>query len=302
MDVKYLNYVITIAKERNLHSAADKLYISQPSLSYFLTKLEKEIGTRLFKRTPKELILTEAGKLYVETAQTVINQRNKLYRDISNLSYQSHLSIATTSSWGDRLMRKIIPEFKQKHPDVLLEISETFFPHMNHRLKSQEIDICLASMIHLDFNYSMVILSDEEIVMVVPREHPFCQDPLSEQSRISAKTLVQYLEKDSFMFTSKGSTSHQLVEGMFETLQFYPKVYGYFDNVNTIRALVADGNGVSFLPASSIEPPVDDIRCFYVEPKLIRKHVLAYRKTLTITPIVEELFDMMQEYNRNDIS
>ena len=139
MDVKYLNYVLTIASEHNLHRAAEKLYISQPSLSQFLTKLEAEIGTPLFERRSKDLVLTEAGRLYVETAQTVVGLRNKLYRDISNLIYQNHLSIATTSQWGMRLISQVLPAFNQNHPDVMVEITESFFPSMARRLQNCKI-------------------------------------------------------------------------------------------------------------------------------------------------------------------
>lgn len=293
MDIKYLNYVLTIAKEKNLHLAADKLYISQPSLSYYLNKLESELGTPLFYRTSKGLSLTEAGRLYVETAQTAVNMRNKLYRDIENLSYQSHLSIAATSSWGMRLLGSVIPRFKSMYPDTLIEVSETYFPQMLSRLNNQEVDICLASVVDMeDINYNILVLGEEENVMVIPAGHPLCQALKGGAEEIDLDAIPRCFAEDYFLFTSKGSTSRQLAENAFNALHFYPKIYGYFDNVILIRRLVASGTGVAFLPATSILPPVDDVVQLSVKPKILRKHILAYRKNLVMTQAVKDLFDM----------
>lgn len=66
MDIKYLNYFIEIAKKKNITKAAEALYISQSSLSQYLARLEQDIGAELFVRTKGELVLTTAGKLYLD--------------------------------------------------------------------------------------------------------------------------------------------------------------------------------------------------------------------------------------------
>lgn len=296
IDIKYLNYIVTIAEEKNLHSAAEKLFISQPSLSYYLGKLEEELGTPLFIRTTKGLVPTEAGNLYVQNAKSIINMRNQMYRDIRNLSYQDHLSLASTSFWGKRIYEAVTIPFKKQHPNTMLEISETYFPYMNTRLNNHEFDICLASIVDIEFShYNTIILGNEDIVMVISSSHPFCGTEEAKAEHITCETLTRCFPEDDFLFTSKGSTSRQLTEKLFDELHFYPRIYGYFDSVTTIRKLVAAGTGVSFLPASSIVPPVDDVRCFLIEPRLLRKHVLAYRKELVMTPIVKDLFNLIIE-------
>lgn len=85
MDTRYLTYILTIAEEKNMTKAAKKLFVSQSSLSQYLTKLEQELGTPLFFRTKGELILTPAGELYTEAARNVIRIKKQLYRDIASL-------------------------------------------------------------------------------------------------------------------------------------------------------------------------------------------------------------------------
>ena len=69
MDVKYLNYILAIANRHNMTKAAEDLFVSQSSLSQYLSRLEQELGTPLFVRSKNELSLTPAGTLYVEAAK-----------------------------------------------------------------------------------------------------------------------------------------------------------------------------------------------------------------------------------------
>lgn len=297
MDIKYLNYILTIAQERNLHRAAEKLFISQPSLSQYLTKLESEIGTLLFERKSKQMVLTEAGHLYVETAQNVVNLRNKLYRDIANITYQNHLSIATTSQWAMRLVSQILPRFKTEHPGVMIEITESFFPSMSQRLKSREVDICLASMVQPDLDYKVDLLGTEEIMMVISKQHPFYQNHDFNSTVITTDMFLNTFKNDSFLFTTKGSTTHTLMDAMFQSIQFYPRIFGYFDNINTVLDLVSNGSGISFIPGTC-NISDEDVCCYHMENKIFRQHIIAYRKDLPITPVVKDLLDSIHKAYR----
>ena len=92
LDVKYLNYIITIAKKKNMTKAAEELYVSQSSLSQYVSKLEQELGTPLFLRAKGELVLTPAGILYVNAAQKVIAIQKELYQDIGELDLRGHIT------------------------------------------------------------------------------------------------------------------------------------------------------------------------------------------------------------------
>ena len=86
MDTKYLKYVLTIARKKNMTKAAEELYVSQSSLSQYLSRLEQEIGVPLFIRAKGELLLTPAGELYVEAARKVIQIQKDLYHNIKAIS------------------------------------------------------------------------------------------------------------------------------------------------------------------------------------------------------------------------
>lgn len=124
MDVKYLTYIITIAQEQNMTKAAEKLFVSQSSLSYYLSKLEQDLGTPLFFRTKNKLLPTPAGQLYLDAAYEVIEIKERLYQNISNLENKAHIVIATTSLWGTKMFSDIVPKLKEAFPDVTFELSQ----------------------------------------------------------------------------------------------------------------------------------------------------------------------------------
>ena len=78
MDVKYLNYILAIAKHKNMTIAAEELFVSQSSLSQYLSRLEQELGTPLFYRTKTELVPTPAGELYIDSAKKVVAIQKEL--------------------------------------------------------------------------------------------------------------------------------------------------------------------------------------------------------------------------------
>lgn len=125
MEVKYLKYIIAIANERNMTKAAEKLFVSQSSLSYYLSKLEQELGSPLFFRQKNELLPTPAGQLYLEAAQEVISIQERLYQNIFNLKNKSHIVISTTSQWGDKMFSDIIPVFNKSFPEATFELART---------------------------------------------------------------------------------------------------------------------------------------------------------------------------------
>lgn len=296
MDTKYLEYILTIAKEQNMRKAADKLFVSQSSLSQYVNKLETELGTPLFNRTPKGLTLTAAGELYVETAQTMVMLKNRLYQNIANLSYQEHLVIGTTSQWAIRLLTQIIPIFKERYPGILLEITESFSVPMRRRLADKEIDICLATTLQSeDFFKETRLLGVEELLLAVPRRHHFCMIHPAMSHEVTIEDLNDYFGNDNFLLTQKGSSMQLLVDSMIRQAGFQPKVFGYMDNIQSICGLVSSGVGVSFIPKSCLGY-LNGVNLYSMLPKMERYNVICYQPQLKNNPTVEYLMELLQSH------
>lgn len=140
MDTKYLKYVLTIARKKNMTKAAEELYVSQSSLSQYLSRLEQEIGVPLFIRAKGELLLTPAGELYVEAARKVIQIQKDLYHNIRGLNHKGHITIGVTSQFGLRMLTEIIPAYKKVFPQVTIEITESNVPTLTRMILEEGID------------------------------------------------------------------------------------------------------------------------------------------------------------------
>src|SRR5690554_1715029 len=118
MDVRYLEYIIEIAREGNMTKAAKKLFVTQSSLSQYLAKLEGELGTTLFERTRGELKPTKAGRLYVEAAVQMVEIRKHLIEDIQGISDTGKIALGITSNWGLDMLPKVLLQFKRRYPNM----------------------------------------------------------------------------------------------------------------------------------------------------------------------------------------
>jgi len=138
MDVKHLEYIIEIAEQKNMTKSAENLFVSQSSLSQYLSRLEAELETPLFNRTKNEMTLTPAGNLYVESAKTVVQIKKKLYHNVKNLSGTGRISIGVTSQWGINMITNIISKYKKAFPNVILEIIEDSVPSIKKYITSEK--------------------------------------------------------------------------------------------------------------------------------------------------------------------
>ena len=174
MDVKYLNYILAIANRHNMTKAAEDLFVSQSSLSQYLSRLEQELGTPLFIRSKGELSLTSAGVLYVEAAQKVVKIQKDLYQNIAALSQKGRIRVGVTSNWGLRMLTEIIPLFREQYPGITIEITETSLPAFKKALTEGTLDVGLASDVStVPYGSLVQVLREEEVFLAISMFHPY---------------------------------------------------------------------------------------------------------------------------------
>ena len=212
MDTRYLTYILTIAEEKNMTKAAKKLYVSQSSLSQYLTKLEQEIGTPLFFRTRGELVLTPAGRLYAEAAKKVIRIKRQLYRDMAGLENRGHITIGVTSQFGLQVLTQVIPRFKADYPDYRIEITEQSLPSSTRMLLEESLDLGLlaANSVSPFSPENAQVLCREEVLLAIPASHPYTRKNPS--GIISRKDFGTIFRDENFLLSRRGSTLRVLTD------------------------------------------------------------------------------------------
>lgn len=272
MDVKYLKYILTIARRRNMTKAAEELFVSQSSLSQYVARLEQEVGTPLFFRSKGELTLTPAGQLYVRAARQVIQIQQELYREIAGLDKRGHISVGVTSNFGLRMLSEIIPVFKQAYPEFTIEISELGLPALKKLLLDQKLDLGIASCVDLSpFEDSSHILRKEEVLFAVSAAHPYVK--AHPGTSLTVKELAAHFSGDNFLLAKHGSSLRGLSDRLFDSCHFTPCAVCETNSITATRSMVANQAGVAFI-AESCAVDQEYIKYYSLSPALYRLNVI----------------------------
>lgn len=253
MEFHQLQYVVIIAKCQNFTRAAEKLSLSQPSLSQQITKLENELGVKLFERTTRSVSLTSAGRSFVEQTEQILSAIERL--QFSMQEYAGALNgkfvIGITPVIGKLKLSGLITSFQKKHPGLDIQIVEGGSCVLVDQLCQSKIDVALltppvnqdTSM--LDF-YTLV---DDEIVLVVNAAHPFLD-----------KQIIDLAEAKEEKFICPNSTTgaYGIMFDACKKAGFYPHEICECSQVETVRDLIKDQVGITFFSsriANSIQDP-----------------------------------------------
>ncbi|HAE61503.1 MAG TPA: LysR family transcriptional regulator [Eubacteriaceae bacterium] len=296
MDVRYLTYIVEIAEQGNMTKAAENLFVSQSSLSQYLSKLENELGTPLFERMKGELRLTQAGEMYLDAAKSVINIQKKLYQNINSLSDTGKITLGITSQWGLKMMTDIISKFKDRFPNVTLEIIEDNVIPITKLIQAEKADLALmAANDYKDFGDQCEVLRKEEVVFAVPENHKFCAIHKDDLKDISQNELKDIFKDDSFILSKQGSTIRFIADKILKSNNFIPDTVCEMNSMVAVRKMVSKGIGVAFMPSTCAEPK-HDVTYFSFAPKVFRYNIIAYRKNLVLNNAEKYLISLFKNH------
>ena len=146
-NVRDFEYIAEIARYGSISRAAEALYLSQPTLTKFLQRVEREAGQPLFHRVGKRFILTPAGEVYVARAKSILQLEHQLEQELADLAAMRSGSIrlGTTAGRSSYIARQVAPLFRQEFPGVrlLLHISHT--ERLMKMMQNNELDMALAN-------------------------------------------------------------------------------------------------------------------------------------------------------------
>lgn len=295
MNTKYLTYILTIAKYQNMTKAAEKLYIAQSSLSQYLTKLEQEIGSPLFFRTKGKMVLTSAGQMYVDAAKEVIQIKNRLYKNIAVMESAGHLTVGATSKYSIKVLSAVIPQFQTQFPQVSVELIEGKLDDITKMLLEGQLDLGLLASTHISpFENQCIILKNEEVLLGVPSDHPYCA--INRGNSISAKSIASAFANDSFLLCKKGALLRDIAENIFFQSHHMPSSVFETNSISAIQTMLKNGSGIAFIGESQAERS-DAIHYYRLTPRPpYRYNLLAYRQNWTMNEMENTFCTYITEY------
>ncbi|SEM77605.1 LysR family transcriptional regulator [Paenibacillus sp. OV219] len=292
MEFRQLQYVIQIAKEKNFSRAAEKLHIAQPSLSQQLSKLEKEIGVLLFRRTTNSVELTHAGSVFVKKAQGILDNIEQLKQELDDLAHmrKGKLVVGSLSITGSHVLPIVLPIFAEQYPEIEIVLVEDTPSKLEQLTASGQTDLSLLALPLFEPSLEWVPIIEEEIVLAVPPEHHLAKK--SEPIRIES------LRNEPFIVLKKGQGFRQNALEICEKAGFEPRIVFESTNIETIQSLVAAGMGITFIPKMITRSSVNALTPVYLPlapPSPIRTLVIASRKGRYLSRAAEAFIETMKQ-------
>lgn len=295
LDFRKLRYFSMIAQECNISKAAQKLYISQPSLSKFLTQLEDELGVALFDRSTTPLTLTNAGIKYKEYVQQASYLFEHYMREIREVEHNNkgELHVGFGPWRGSFIVSNVFPRMRSEYPNLNILLYEEPNNYLRQLLSKRQLD--LAITVHTLMDEFEILAPASEIVMrepvliVVSKEHPLSSMVDFEYNCISSPQLIdlRLLNNGRFITGKPGQKINNDVQSLVNKYSLSPTEAIETMNINTAIELAAANYGIAFIPASYLlnSPSIDKLAFFYSEDPLLTWLVIAEYNTPNPSPL-----------------
>ena len=241
MEWQQLEYFAAVAKLEHMTRAAEVLAISQPALSRSISKLEDELGVRLFDRQGRSIMLNRYGELFLYRVQRMRKEYEKAVLELQALNNPElgDVSLGFLHTLGTSIVPDLIRAFRQHHPQIRFHFTQNYSHLQLKQLLAGELDLCLLSAIDTEPPVCWKELWRDELYIMVPIDHHLA-------NRTSIK--MKELEHENFVLMKKGYTLRRTADKLLAAAGIKPKITFEGDEVATITGFVGAGLGVSLLP------------------------------------------------------
>lgn len=310
--VYWNKYVYEVYKERSFTKAAQNLYISQPSLSARIKKIEEIIGEPLFDRSTTPLQLTEVGKVYIEAAEeiTQIEQRVENYiNDLAGLK-TGNLAVGASTLFAAYVVPSLITQFNQKFPDVHIQLIEGNTAELEEMLGSNALDFVIDNYHYDSILYNKELYCEENILLAVPKH--FAVNEELGMYQLSYKNIKNknYLNQKypavplgrfadlPFIMLTQGNDTRTRGDRLCRNVGFKPNIVLEFNQQSTAYMASSTQLGATFISDILVSqlPTFENLVYYKLDGEEAKRKVFFYYKTHKYkTRVMEEFVRMMHE-------
>ena len=289
MDIKQLFYFVTVADQLSYSKAAQKLHISQPSLSNAIKNLEHEVGSPLLERSTRKIELTDAGKVLYNKSLQLLSHMNILKKEMQEvrLTGSGELIIGMIESvrhW----VPKVIREYQGRFPSIRIKLIEVLSRKaVIDSLRKYHTHLIITNQCIEEEDIESLPLYKEKLVLVLHRDHP-----------LSAKESITFSElaEEPFIISMEGFQTREDILEAFELEEASPNIQFEIERFETALTLVRENLGVAIIPENYLVEPKDAsiVRKTMDSPALERTVYLTYMKNRYLAPAVQSFLEDIQ--------
>jgi DNA-binding transcriptional LysR family regulator len=255
LNLRQLLYLTTLAETHSYHLAADRLFITQPTLSIAIKKLEDHLGFPLFNRSGKEVELTKAGELVFDYARKILSLDNELEKKLKGFHNQTkeELRVGTYAMLYFLLLDNFLSEVNPSQLPFKLKLQHGHNEELRKGLREGQYDAILCIQDKPEPGIKTKLLKREAMLLVIPETHPACQKAISIPGQRFPYLPIHELENEQFIIQQPA----QQLRWQEDKLLHSGKIKNFstleIDSTPNAMHLVSGGTGIGFLMESYVE-------------------------------------------------
>ena len=289
---KNKEYILSVYREGGFTKAAEKMFISQPSLSASVKRIEEKVGLPIFDRSNTPLTLTEVGEEYVKYAMELERKEAdfaKYVFDYGNLMV-GKVKVGGSSFFSSFILPKMISAFNAEYKEIVFELFEGSTKNLIDKLHTGDLDVIIDNAIINDENIEGQIYTTERLLLAVPKDFAVNQE--LEPMRITAKEIqsgrylkkpavdLTKLQKEPFVLLNGENDTGKRAEMLFKKYNITPKVLFRLDQQITAYNISCSGIGISFVSDTLIKSIAfsNEIALYNLATPLSERKIYLYHK------------------------
>ncbi|MGG6263167.1 LysR family transcriptional regulator [Leptolyngbya sp. AN10] len=246
MDLYQVRYFLTIAETGSFSRAAERLYLSQPSLSTGIKKLEQELGVSLFERGGRRTVLTTAGRSFLEKATIIMEQYQSALHELKGFHDQPTLRVGVLSTMRVAELADLVSTFQNHHPNVAIELHDGTLEKLREGLEQGDIDVAITVLslrpstdsFARDDSQTSITLFRQPLLLAVPQSHPLAQRASVRLAELDGQPFIDRIHCEFFQQECQ----------MLDAANIRPKVVYRASHEEWVISLVRAGLGISIMP------------------------------------------------------
>jgi len=303
LNLREIEYIVTIAAEGNITRAAQKLFIAQPSLSQAVKKIEQQIGAKLFIRVKNKIKLTYEGERFVEAgikcAKIFRDLENEI-NDIANLN-GGRIVVGVPFLLGSFIFPQLDLCYRSRFPGVKIQLLEGTSRELESMILNGLVDLAILPLPIRDPNVEYRTIFTSRMVVQVPNGHRLnqcCYEKPGKTERFRYID-IRIADGESFLLGQEGQRIRQVSELIFQKAHIKPQIAFTSKSISTIQRISATGMGLAIMPEHYIDQltPIQNVNYYYLEEEYDYQWtiVVAYYKGGYLSSAVQEFLHVLDE-------
>ena len=248
MDYDQLASFLQVAKLQSFSRAAEKLYRTQPAISAQVRLLEQECGEKLFDRSGKRVLLTQAGEILLRYAEKLLDMQKEALQAIAELNQtpRGKLYIGANEATCLYVLPKTFAQFKHRYPLVQISIYRNFSHKILQKVQEGAVDLGIVTLPQTANNIEVIPLFRDEVQVVVPKNHP-----LAKNKRVTIEEMTHYP-----LVIPKTGRTRVMLDRLLRDHRDHVQISMELASVETIKKFVGAGLGISIISRTYAQPEV----------------------------------------------